>query len=348
MVNLYIKIKLSIYIQKIYIIDKLLSTVEKPLIKKKISESIWSDIQDRSAGETVRKEDDVNNLDMNELYEHIYELYEQINPFPMPLKSLEDTSDKKTQYFSIPIFKTSYKVYRLDAIFKNDKISVLTLMTSDADIRDFKQALIDNFDVIIRADTALTIEEKDGTLTNQTCMKLISVIVENAPEPYLRKKGLNESIWSDLQDRSSGEVMRKEDDVNHLNFNDFFEYLASHYKPNNLDYEIRKSMDFMNVNHHNILIPIEILQKEPQRPLCKTLRIEYNIDNNHTYIFIGKSLLEKYPELENILSKVYDTVSTSRSIRLVPKDGEVTNNKIVKLIDVILGIVKEPLLKKIS
>ena len=172
----------------IYIIDKLLSTVEKPLIKKKISESIWSDIQDRSAGETVRKEDDVNNLDMNELYEHIYELYEQINPFPMPLKSLEDTSDKKTQYFSIPIFKTSYKVYRLDAIFKNDKISKLVLMTKDIAIKDFKRALIDNFNVTIRSDTALTIEEKDGTLTNQTCMKLISVIVENAPEPYLKKR----------------------------------------------------------------------------------------------------------------------------------------------------------------
>ena len=161
------------------------------LAKKHINESIWSDIQDRSSGETVRKEDDVNNLDMNGLYDHIYGLYEQINPFPMPLKSLEDTSDKKTQYFSIPIFKVSYKVYRLDAIFTNNKISTLVLMASDANIRDFKQALIDNFDVIIRSDTALTIEEKDGTLTNQTCMKLISVIVENAPEPYLIKKREN-------------------------------------------------------------------------------------------------------------------------------------------------------------
>ena len=36
------------------------------------------------------------------------------------------------------------------------------------------------------------------------------------------KTFIKESIWSDIQDRSSGEVMRKEDDVNHLNFNDFF------------------------------------------------------------------------------------------------------------------------------
>ncbi len=174
----------------IEVIDFILDNIDESqrCIRKKINESIWSDLQDRSSGETVRKEDDVNHMNMNELYEHIYELYEQINPFPMPLKSLEDTSDKKIQYFSIPIFKVNYKVYRLDAIFKNDKISVLTLMATDVVIKDFKQALIDNFNVTIRSDTALTIEEKDGTLTNQTCMKLISVIVENAPEPYLKKR----------------------------------------------------------------------------------------------------------------------------------------------------------------
>lgn len=158
---------------------------------RKLSESIWSDIQDRSVGDTVRKEDDINRMKCDELYDLIYDTYEQINPFPVPLKSGESTSDKKIQYFSIPIFKTNYKVYRLDAVFTNDKISNLSLMARDADVRDFKQALIDNFDVIIRSDGGLKIEEKDGTLTNQTCMKLISVIVENAPEPYLIKKREN-------------------------------------------------------------------------------------------------------------------------------------------------------------
>lgn len=151
---------------------------------RKLSESIWSDIQDRSSGEIERKEDDINKMNCDELYDLIYELYEPINPFPVPLKS--DTGTYK--YFSIPIFKTNYKVYRLDAIFTDDKISNLALMATDADVRDFKQALIDNFDVTIRSDSALKIEEKDGTLTNQTCMKLISVIMENAPEPYLQKR----------------------------------------------------------------------------------------------------------------------------------------------------------------
>ena len=38
----------------------------------KIIESIWSDIQDRSMGKTVRREDDVNIFDCDELYDYIF------------------------------------------------------------------------------------------------------------------------------------------------------------------------------------------------------------------------------------------------------------------------------------
>ena len=151
--------------------------------KKHINESIWSDMQDRSAGDTIRKEDDVNLLDRDGLYDYIYALYKQIAIHPLPLKS--QTSYK---YFSIPIFKSSYKVYRLNCIFDNNKISKITLMASDADVKDFKQALIDNFDATINSDGALTITAKDGTVSNQVCMDLIKTIVENAPHPYLKKR----------------------------------------------------------------------------------------------------------------------------------------------------------------
>ena len=61
-------------------------------------------------------------------------------------------------------------------------------MATDADVKDFKQSLIDNFDVTIDIDGALTITAKDGTVSNQVCMDLIKVIVENAPHPYLKKR----------------------------------------------------------------------------------------------------------------------------------------------------------------
>ena len=151
----------------------------------KITESIWSDIQDRSMGKTVRKEDDINIFDCDELYDYIYSLYEQINQDPMPLKS---QIGQRFTYFSIPIFKSDYRVYRLHCHFDNSKISEITLMASDADVKDFKQALIDNFDATINSDGALTITAKDGTVSNQVCMDLIKTIVENAPHPYLKKR----------------------------------------------------------------------------------------------------------------------------------------------------------------
>ena len=155
------------------------------LKKKHINESIWSDMQDRSAGDTIRKEDDINHLDRDGLFDYIYDLYKQIAMHPLPLKS--QTSPTHT-YFSIPIFRTSNIAYRLNCTFDNDKISNITLMAIDTDVKDFKQALIDNFNVTTRDNGSLTITAKDGAVSNQVCMDLIKTIVENAPHPYLKKR----------------------------------------------------------------------------------------------------------------------------------------------------------------
>ena len=46
-----------------------------PDFKTYITESIWSDIQDRSMGKAVRKEDDIDLLDINELCEYLKTIY---------------------------------------------------------------------------------------------------------------------------------------------------------------------------------------------------------------------------------------------------------------------------------
>ena len=168
------------------VIDFIIDNADENVLslkKKHINESIWSDMQDRSAGEIVRREDDVNLLDRDGLFDYIYDLYKQIAMYPLPLKS--QTSYK---YFSIPIFNSSYKVYKLNCTFDNSKISRIKLMASITDIKDFKQPLIDNFDLTVRDDGSLSITAKDGTVSNQVCMDLIKTIVENAPEPYLKKR----------------------------------------------------------------------------------------------------------------------------------------------------------------
>ena len=133
----------------------------------------------------VRKEDDINVLDCDELYDYIYSLYEQINQDSMPSKS---QIVQRFTYFLIPIFKSGYKVYKLDCTFDNNKISKITLMANVAEVKDFKQALIDNFDVTTRDNGSLKITDKEGKVSNQVCMDLIKTIVENAPHPYLKKR----------------------------------------------------------------------------------------------------------------------------------------------------------------
>ena len=61
-------------------------------------------------------------------------------------------------------------------------------MANVAEVKDFKQALIDNFDVTTRDNGSLKITDKEGKVSNQVCMDLIKTIVENAPHPYLKKR----------------------------------------------------------------------------------------------------------------------------------------------------------------
>ena len=47
---------------------------------RKLSESIWSDMQDRSMGEKIRKEDDIELLDIDGFYDYLVKRYEYLYP----------------------------------------------------------------------------------------------------------------------------------------------------------------------------------------------------------------------------------------------------------------------------
>lgn len=152
-----------------------------------LNESIWGDLLDRSTGEKVKKEDDISHFNMRELYDYIFELYDWKAKSPLFLPLVSKTN-LEHEYFSIPIFKANLKGYRIDVTFTNDKIKKVALLASINDIRDFKDVLMDNFKVTVRPDDALDIRTKEGEVTNQLCMDVIETIVENAPDPILKKK----------------------------------------------------------------------------------------------------------------------------------------------------------------
>ena len=156
-----------------------------PDFRTYINESVWADIHKRSNGQTVRKEDDINSLDRDGLYDYIFSIYDTINQYPLPSKGQTVPDDT---FFSIPIFKDQFKIYRLYVSFLENKINKISLMANHNNVKDFMTPLVDKFNVFITEIGILKISAKDGTVSNQVCMDVIETIVENAPHPLLKKR----------------------------------------------------------------------------------------------------------------------------------------------------------------
>ena len=80
-----------------------------PDFKTYIKESIWSDIQDRSSGDTIRKEDDVNLLSLEDFVVYLHQHYEIAEKYKSFWgERIMTVSDDKTN-FVIKGFNTQYK-----------------------------------------------------------------------------------------------------------------------------------------------------------------------------------------------------------------------------------------------
>ena len=165
------------------------------------------------------------------------------------------------------------------------------------------------------------------------------------------KTYIGESAWGDMMRRSSGEIIRKEDDVNNLDFDEFYEYLQKSYETvDEKKYYIAFIPFSSQRNTERIQIPIEIIPIDGNTTtFTPPVTIDYSRDNKKiTDVIIGSKLFKKYPNLENKLTDKYTIDKSLVSPHISPKNGELTNTVCVDIIDTILGIVDNPLLKKNS
>jgi len=300
-----------------------------PDFKTYIKESIWSDIQDRSAGEVIRKEDDVNHMNFDTFADYIKDNYSEKGDW----FALVGSEDGKSRHIEIDI------ISGIDLSFNvvNGKIYNILIQNNAnkyIDVPGLKKI----FNVNILGSGTFSVVEKDWTRSNNTFVKLI--------EFFLKKK-TNESIWSDIQDRSSGETVREEDDVNRFGYEEFFVYLTEHYKSKSkkINEEIGGRTSIIDTDIIEIFIPIESIDGR-----IKTLIIEMSKkDNSVVSIATAPTLLDKYVNLERMLSNNYTlhTIKLSSRIYLKPKKKP-TNRTIVDLIDTFLVVVDNPILEKVS
>ena len=158
---------------------------------------------------------------------------------------------------------------------------------------------------------------------------------------------LSESLWSEIQDRSAGETVRKEDDIDHLDYEEFFVYLTEHYKPKSKkdNEKIGGRTPIMDINTIEIFIPIESIEDR-----IKTLMIVISKkDSSIVSIATSQTLFDKYVNLERTLSNNYTLNPSNNSPRVYIKSNKkLTNNTIVSLINTFIAAVDNPILERVS
>ena len=154
-----------------------------------ITESIWSDMQDRSAGEEIRKEDDINLLDSDGLYDYINKNYKRITPFAF-ITNIGGM-------LSVPIIRgTVHNCVWYSPESEIKAVSIGDGMISQVD--GLLNLLYDNFsikEINGKHDddeyTLYWISPKDGSeVTNKFFIDVIDFLLENIPESPNYKKSI--------------------------------------------------------------------------------------------------------------------------------------------------------------
>ena len=315
-----------------------------PDFKTYIDESVWNDIRKRGNGTDVKKEDDIEHLDRDDMFDYIYTIYHQDpNVHVLPLKS---STENNYLYFSLPMFMYRYNVHRLVAYYTDGDINKIILFANEKECVGFYKELTDNFKIYRDPSGLSYIKSKDNTISNKLLLDVIDTISTNAEKPILIKN-IDESVWGDIRKRGNGSDIKKEDDIDHFGYEEFFVYLSEHYQPKSkkINEKIGGRLSITDSDIIEIFIPIESIGGR-----IKTLIIEISKkDNSVVSMATSPTLFDKYVNLERMLNNRY-TLTTSRlssRIYLRPKKKP-TNKSVVDLIDTFLVVVDNPILEKVS
>ena len=159
---------------------------------RKLSESIWSDMQDRSMGEKIRKEDDIELLDRDGFYDYLVKRYEYLYPKRYNILNLE-LSDQ----IIIPMLKPQNRIpFNLIIWDVNKPKDMFITITDDSQLRssDLFIKLEDKYKLIScgRILPKIKIEPKSerDNINKSFFISIIDTILElnTEYEPLIKKK----------------------------------------------------------------------------------------------------------------------------------------------------------------
>ena len=305
-----------------------------------IIESIWSDIQDRSSGEVTRKEDDVNLLDIDDFITHIRKIY-RIDNSPY---DIENRTNSSTIF--IPICAYGIKMINLGAIyFKYDEDVVYIHNSIKKYIPKLWAKLNRDFDLWTdhnyQSITNINPKDKSRKVNNSYVLELLNYICDNLDDtvkPCLFRR-TNESIWSDIQDRSSGDTVRKEDE-----FSSICEFVKDHYFVSFVGMDdIEFKDDYIHIPIYKVVGLNAFSSVEIYRDKITFSSID---PNKYTSQSLKKFVSYIKDDINQLFDKIKDTYSPEIStfdgmdhwidFEIKPKDGKMTPKFCEEVIDFVL------------
>ena len=303
-------------------------------MKKDVNESIWSDMQDRGTGDGVKTED-IDNMSFSELYQYMQKIY-------VCTKKYDIYNDNGRDTMTATLFNDKVKSYN---------IFFMKSMSNSRKIIYVEKDLVDTLGCFDEMEDKYYLEKNDVSdgvyicpdeytePTNRFFLEVFDYLLDKIHEPlekHIEKKSnVNESIWSDMQDRGTGDIFKKEDDVNLFDIKKFRDYLKKAY--DNLE-DIPISCGYRYIN-----VPV-FVHKHVRRGLLWYPQKERAQLRSLNY--------EQWPEdLKKFLDENYTVEKSLDENRdwmyfIKPKDGEGNNKFFIKLLDDILNNSQNPLLKK--
>ena len=157
-----------------------------------ITESIWSDIQDRSSGETVRKEDNVDLLDPDSFCDYLKSRYYIDNSVEQrPSKIFIQKFNNGGSFIDVPLFVFNGKNVNnvqdgSSFTYYPDEHEIGFGCSSRKYCRMFLELLSERFAIKgseIRCD--MKTQHFKGNITNKTLVEMIDFVIDNIKKPLI-------------------------------------------------------------------------------------------------------------------------------------------------------------------
>ena len=269
------------------VVDFILSCVEPPykkVIERKdpVSESIWDDMQDRGTGDVEKEEDNIDLFDVKTLGEYVKKIYKPDHLITADSSGITLNMGwcffPKVDYKitlswpeALPMVKKLY-VYgskkfidSLDSVYDINHPGHYEGQVLGYSVEKNHPKQLSNKFFIQFVDSII------GILENDTQIEKGVVRVEDHKE-------VSESIWSDMQERGTGDAVKKEDDVNIMEPDRLCKYINKTYNCLLDDERLYSStysisMPIFYDKNENITY-INLRLDDPRRVTCS-----YNIKN---------------------------------------------------------------------